>query len=182
MKLLQWQRPARRWVLKSPHHLEFLDIIDKQFGNVHYLWTHRDLSSCVPSFLSMLSHGQAIFSNQINHDKISEHWLNKTRYMLNRAMSFRNTTKEKDKFIDIHYNTFINQPMQTIRLIYKKIGVEMDNKLEDLMWSSEKRNTKGKYGSHHYKLEDFGLNEDIIKTHYRDYIQFLEHLNSKQNI
>jgi len=32
LKLLQWQRPGKRWVLKSPHHLEFLGLMEKYYG------------------------------------------------------------------------------------------------------------------------------------------------------
>ena len=68
MKLLQWQRPAKRWILKSPHHLEFLDIADKTFGELHFLWTHRDPCVSIPSFLSMMSHSRALFSDDVSLD------------------------------------------------------------------------------------------------------------------
>ena len=182
MKLLQWQRPASRWVLKSPHHLEFFDLVDKHFGDVYYLWTHRNLTSCIPSFLSMTAHARAIFSNQIDIDNISSHWMNKTRYMLNQAIAFRKTAPMKDRFIDIHYRSFINRPMDTIRNVYKRIGKRMDQNLEDLMRSYEKRNSKGKYGSHHYSLSDFGLKDDTIKMHYSDYLKFLEEIQIDKDL
>jgi hypothetical protein len=176
LKLLQWQRPAKRWVLKSPHHLEFLNLIEKQFGDVHYLWTHRDLASCVPSFLSMVAHGQSIFSDQVDIDNITDHWFNKTRYMLDRALSFRKAIKDKNRFIDIHYNHFIDRPLRTIQSIYQKIGANVDNKLENIMLEIEQRNHKGKYGTHHYDLNDFGLNEESIRIQYQDYINYLKEL------
>ena len=177
LKLLQWQRSAKYWVLKSPHHLEFFNLIDQHYGDVYYLWTHRDLVSCVPSFLSMLAHGQAIFSDTVDINGISEHWMKKTRYMLDQAISFRKKTLKKERFIDIHYDHFIGHSIETIRSVYSKTGMNMDKAVADLMISSEKKNHKGKYGTHHYHANDFGLNEDEIKTHYQDYIKFLEELN-----
>ena len=51
LKFLQWINPAKRWVLKTPHHLEFPHLIEKHFGKVHFLWPHRELQESVPSFL-----------------------------------------------------------------------------------------------------------------------------------
>jgi hypothetical protein len=177
LKLLQWQRPAKYWVLKSPHHLEFFDLIDQYYGDVHYLWTHRELASCVPSFLSMVAHGQAIFSDQVDIHQISEHWMKKTKYMLDKAISFRKRTLKKEKFIDIHYNCFIDHSVETVRSIYFKAGMHMNQDIADLMISSEQKNHKDKYGKHLYHLSDFGLSEDKIKIHYQDYIKFLGELN-----
>ena len=179
LKLLQWQRPAKYWVLKSPHHLEFFDIIDNQYGNVHFLWTHRDLKACIPSFLSMVAHGQRIFSNQVDIEKITGHWLKKTKYMLNKAMTFRRLCQKTDQFIDIHYNTFIDQPIETIKSIYEKVGFPMNVELEGHLLSIEKENTMGKYGAHHYKLNDFGITEDQINSHYADYLKFLLELKEQ---
>ncbi|MGE5423929.1 MAG: sulfotransferase, partial [Syntrophothermus sp.] len=66
LKLLQWQRPARRWILKSPHHLEFAEIISKNFGDVHFLWPHRNIYESIPSFLSMVTYTNMIFSDNID--------------------------------------------------------------------------------------------------------------------
>ena len=53
LKLLQWQQPGKRWILKTPHHLEFLPQAKKYFGDVQFIWTHRDVNESIPSFLSM---------------------------------------------------------------------------------------------------------------------------------
>ena len=182
LKLLQWQHPAHHWVLKSPHHLEFFDLIDQYFGDVVYLWTHRELASCIPSFLSMVAHGRAIFSDSVDIDNIAKHWMNKTRYMLNKAIAFRKSIAETDRFIDIHYRSFIDQPMETIRTIYSRSGISLDPHLENRLTLFEKSNSKGKYGYHQYSLRDFGLNEDMIKTHYKAYLTFKKELGTNNNL
>ena len=50
LKLLQWQRPGKRWVLKTPHHLEFLPLAKKYFGDVQFIWTHRNINECIHQF------------------------------------------------------------------------------------------------------------------------------------
>lgn len=176
LKLLQWQRPGKRWVLKSPHHLEFFDLINAHYGDVYYLWTHRDLTKCIPSFLSMVGHGQCMFSDAVDIGRITAHWMKKTRYMLQQAMSFRSSFPEKDRFIDIPYGRFVERPMDTVRSVYQRAGIPLGPEIESIIQATEKRNYKGKYGTHHYRLQDFGLEKATINTHYKDYIRFMEDL------
>ncbi len=89
LKLLQYQRPAKRWVLKSPHHMEFLDLANRHFGRVHFIWTHRNILESLPSFISMVAHSQTIFSDQVSLDRVARHWVKKTGYMLSKGIEFR---------------------------------------------------------------------------------------------
>jgi hypothetical protein len=181
LKLLQWQRSGKYWVLKSPHHLEFLDVIDKSYGDVHFLWTHRDLEACIPSFLSMLAHGQAIFSDQATIDTIKKHWMNKTRYMLEKAMNFRKSFNEPVRFIDIQYDDFIADPIGILKDIYFKTGRAMDQKLEDQLTQVDKKNSKGKYGTHRYSLNDFGISREAISSHYSEYLDYFNRLKDRSS-
>jgi hypothetical protein len=48
LKLLHWQRPGRHWVLKTPHHMEYLDMVTPVFGTESVLgvaW-RRVMSFC----------------------------------------------------------------------------------------------------------------------------------------
>lgn len=181
LKLLQWQRPGKYWVLKSPHHLEFLDVIDKTYGDVNFLWTHRDLEACIPSFLSMLAHGQAIFSDQVNIDEIKKHWMDKTRYMLEKAMKFRRSLTDPDKFIDIQYDEFIADPIKILKDIYSRTGRPMDQNLVDQLTLVDKKNTKGKYGAHKYSLNDFGISQETISSQYIGYVEYFNKLKDGSN-
>jgi hypothetical protein len=174
LKLLQWQKPGKHWILKSPHHLEFFDIIDQEYGEVYYLWPHRDLSSCVPSFLSMVAHGQSIFSDKVDIAQVTGHWLKKTRYMLSRAMEFRENYPDTERFFDIHYEAFIDNPMAIIRSIYERIGIALDPISDEKIQSADKINYKGKYGAHQYGLHDFGLDSRSIDVHYQDYMAYVK--------
>jgi len=89
LKLLQWQRKGERWVLKSPHHLEWLDVLCEVYPRVHIIWPHRPVHECVPSFMSMVAHGRAIFSREVDARAVGRHWLRKNARMLQKALAFR---------------------------------------------------------------------------------------------
>ena len=66
LKVLSWQRPGSAWVLKTPHHMEYLDVFGKVFDGATIVQTHRDPRVTLASFCSMVAHGRGIFSDWVN--------------------------------------------------------------------------------------------------------------------
>jgi hypothetical protein len=176
LKFLQWQQPAKRWILKSPHHMEFLDLADEHFHDITFLWTHRDLERSIPSFLSMVSHSRVIFSDNVSKNDVAAHWVPKTGYMLNKGISFRKNNRKNRKFIDIEYAEFLNNSIGELKGIYNHDG-GMDETLEKKILQADNDNPQGKYGIHEYSLADFGLTENDIR---RQSINYQEYFNGKQ--
>jgi hypothetical protein len=172
LKLLQWQRPGKRWILKSPHHLEFPDLIDRHFGEVHFLWTHRDVTECIPSFISMAAHSRVIFSDHTDGNAIARHWIRKTGYMLQKGLEYRNKNMHKEQFTDIWYNDLKDSAPEVLTGIYKLDG-GITPELLSRFDKAEKDNPMRKYGIHDYNLEDFGAGtEDILRetSSYRNFL------------
>lgn len=173
LKLLQWQRPAKRWILKSPHHLEFADLIDKHFNEVHFLWTHRDVTECIPSFISMAAHSRVIFSDRADGNAIARHWIRKTGYMLQKGLDYRIANQHKNQFTDIFYTDLKDSYADVLLKVYSLDG-GITPELMASFDKAEHENPMRKYGIHDYKLEDFGADkEDILKetVGYRKFIK-----------
>jgi len=179
LKFLQWRNPARRWVLKTPHHLEFPDLIVKHFGEVRFLWPHRSIYESVPSFLSMVTFNQMIFSNEVDRSAIAHHWVRKTGYMLNKALDFRLKDQNDRKFTDIDYTELIKDPINELAQIYASEG-GISPVLKALFEQHDRENPHRKYGTHHYSLEDFGLTPSAIDQHTMHYHQFMKQHYGKQ--
>ncbi|MFO7613702.1 MAG: sulfotransferase [Bacteroidales bacterium] len=176
LKLLQWQRPGKRWILKSPHHLEFTDLIDKHFGDVHFLWTHREVTECVPSFISMMAHSRVIFSKEVNGNAIARHWIRKTGYMLQKGLEYRQNHPEKNQFTDIFYPELKENAQMILQDIYRNNGGMTPELLQQFM-KAEKANPMGKYGIHEYLLEDFGAGKEEILEHTQAYRNFFDRID-----
>ena len=172
MKLLQWQRPAKRWVLKTPHHLEFLDLAKKHFEDVHFLWTHRNVYQSIPSFLSMVSYARRLFSNQVDPGEVAGHWLRKTGFMLSRAIEFHKRNSNTSLFTHIQYEKLIEDPHTILQTIYQHKNEAISPDLEQIFREAEQINPQGKYGKHAYNLEHFGLNRGKVDTNTIEYQHF----------
>jgi len=178
LKLLQWQNPGKRWILKSPHHLEFPELIEKHFGEVHFLWTHRTVYESIPSFLSMVASSRLIFSDQFDLTTLSRHWLRKSGYMLEKMMEFRKKPHNEEKFTDIFYEEAVRDPMPGLTRIYGKNG-GLSSDLKRRFEQADQQNPFRKYGVHTYSLNDFGLTEkdiDAVTNTYREFLISLNHL------
>ena len=168
MKFLQWQQPGKRWILKSPHHLEFLPMIEKYYGKPAFLWTHRDLTECIPSFLSMVCHSRAIFSDHVQVEDVVGHWVRKTSYMLEKGMSYRDQGNNHSKFTDILYENLVSDSMGELERIYQGNG-GISESLAERFRTAEIENPKGKYGVHEYGMEEFGLSLEELVSRNRAY-------------
>ena len=175
LKFLQWQRPATRWVLKSPHHLEFLGLIEKTFEAFHFLWPHRNIYESVPSFLSMVTYNHMVFSDDVDKQKVAEHWVRKTGYMLDRALDFREKSGNESKFTDIFYKDLVNDPLPELSRIYKHNG-GLTPELISRFVAYDNEYPRSKYGSHVYSLADFDLTDADIDKYSERYKEFFARL------
>jgi hypothetical protein len=71
--------------------------------------------------------------------------------------------------------------MSQLKLIYES-GDGISQSLEERFQRADSENPRGKYGTHEYKLSDFGLSrEDLVKKN-ADYYKLYNSLNrSKKN-
>jgi hypothetical protein len=172
LKLLQYQRPAKRWVLKSPHHMEFLGLANRHFGRVHFIWTHRNILESLPSFIIMVAHSQAIFSDQVSLDRVAGHWVKKTGYMLSKGIEFRKTNPGA-KFTDVFYKDLVASPMSVLDELYRD-GPSIFPELYQRFLDADRQNAPNRYGTHQYNLEDFNFNSDELNRTVSLYNDFLK--------
>ncbi len=170
LQVLQWQRGAQRWVLKTPAHLEHLDVLLRVFPGAKIIQTHRDPVRTTGSFSSMLAHGFGVFSDAVDPAQIARLWLDKNAAMVQRARVVRR--QHPDAFIDVTYYDLMADPMAQVERIYAFAGLELSDAARAAMHASRQRNRKDKYGRHSYRLQDFGLSPEIVHEKFADYREF----------
>lgn len=175
LKLLQWFRPGKRWVLKSPHHLEFLQLIAKQMPNVNIIWPHRTIYESIPSFLSMLTYNHLIFSDEVDPNRIAQRWVRKTGYALRQAIGFRQQGENDKLFVDVYYKNLVSDSLKELQKIYGMDG-GLSPELKTKFILHEKEHPHHKHGIHRYDLADFGMTRADIDSHTSHYQQFFSTL------
>lgn len=170
LKILQWQRPAANWVLKTPHHMEYLDVILKVFPEAVIVQTHRDPQKTTGSFCSMVSHGRGVFSDSVDAQEVAQHWVRKVDRLMQRSIEVREQSGS-DRFIDVSYYDLLKDPIAEVARIYRFAGIPFDAAVASAAQQTSERNVQHRYGKHQYKLADFGLTREAIETRYAYYRQ-----------
>lgn len=170
LQVLDWQRPGERWVLKTPHHLEWLDELFAVFPDAKVIHTHRDPRKTVGSFCSMIAHGRGVFSDRVDAREVGDDWSRKTARLISRALDARSHLPESS-FVDVSYYDLMRDPIAEVERIYAAVDRTFSPETKERMQRSLRSNKKDRHGKHRYRLADFGLDSDKVEAlfgHYRE--------------
>ena len=168
MQILLWQRGAASWVLKSPHHMEYMDVLLGVFPEARVVQTHRDPQKTMPSFCSMVAHGRGVFSDAVDPTEVARHWVRKVRRLLDRMATSR-ARWDANRFMDVSYYDLVRDPLAQVERVYAFAGLELTEARRTAMQEARRRNRQHKYGRHRYRLEDFGLQEKDLEDAFGTY-------------
>ena len=169
LSILSAQRGAnKRWLLKTPHHLEWLDTLLEIFPGARVIWTHRDPATTVGSFCSMIAHGRGVFSDEVDPVEIGVSWGDKIARLLDRGMDARERAPA-GTFHDVRYEDLVADPMSEVRRIYAFLGESLPPHVERRMRSTLEASPQHRHGVHRYRLADFGLREDALHERFARY-------------
>jgi len=168
MRLLLWQRRADRWLLKSPHHLEHLDVLLGIFPGTRVIQVHRDPVVSLASYCSMITHAWHIFSDEVDPQEVATHWARKRARLVERAMATRERAGA-DRFVDVQYADLVTDPMAQVRRIYDFLGRTLEAGTETRMQAWRRENPQHKHGRHRYGLEHFGLDREEEEERFSRY-------------
>ena len=167
-------------VLKSPHHTFHLPSIAEAFaagGPSVFIWLHRNPSSVVGSCCSMNLHFREYMSADFESPSVlGRRTLTRLGACIRKATADRAGLEAAGhRFIDIRYDDFIADTVDTLRQLYKELGLsftsEFAERVEAKLAADRAERSKGKGSSHSYSLEMFGLTKDDIEQEFGPYIK-----------
>lgn len=167
VQLLLWQRPGR-WLGKTPHHLENLDVLLDVFPDAKVVQTHRDPVRVVASFASMMAHGRAIFSQRVDPREVGAQVADRAVRAVTRAMAVRERAAPQ-AFLDVAYADLLADPLKQVRRICDFLQLPLAPASEASMQHWIAANPKDKLGVHRYRLEDFGLSRAGLEARFEPY-------------
>ena len=168
LRALAWPRATKHWVLKTPHHLEYLDVLLAVFPEATVVQTHRDPLHSVVSFCSMVAHGRGVFSDRVDPREVAAHWVPKTRRMVERAAAVR-AAADPARFVDVSYYDFLEDPITQLRRIYDQAGVAFGDSALRAAKETVRRDVQHRYGRHVYDATSFGLTAESIDRCFGSY-------------
>ncbi len=170
LKCLQWQdksRAGKKWVLKTPGHLNSMATALRAFPEAKFITTHRDPAATVPSYCSMMHSLYKMGSSEITNGQIGSFWTPRLGRWLDQYMAAR--AGQDARFMDIHYKRLLENPTEVGGEVLEFAGIPMSAEIEAGMEDWIEANRREHRAPHQYALEDFGLSAEMISERFADY-------------
>jgi hypothetical protein len=156
LKALQWLRGGRRWILKSPQHLEQLGPLRTVFPDAFIVQTHRDPVRVTASFVTLGAYGLRLGSGGIDPHRVGRYWADRIERMLNASVRDRDDVPA-DRVIDCRFDEFMADPTSMLERIYAAADQPLDEAQRARFRHYLETHQRGRMGRVDYRLEDFGL-------------------------
>ncbi|HZY59055.1 MAG TPA: sulfotransferase [Candidatus Binataceae bacterium] len=167
LKLLQWRCPPRRWSLKSPTHMLYINALNKVYPDARFVMTHRHPAQVLPSLADLLwSTRRDLLADPLER-WYARHAMEEWATAIGRLMELRDRLGPA-RFYDIAFRNFMADPIREIRGLYQWLGWKLDDNTVKLMLAWQANNPKG---SHKVAMEKYGLDEKSIDQTYRFYTE-----------
>jgi hypothetical protein len=168
LKLLQWRCPPKRWRLKNPSHMPFVEALDKVFPDARYWMTHRDIAEVIPSVADLYYELCKALSDQVDRRYLAQ--LNEDCWEtgLRRLTAFRDAGREH-RFFDIHFAPFQRDPLPQIERLYAWLGEPFTEETRRRMQAWRAATPRDKHGLHEYDPAAFGIDLDDLRRRFRFY-------------
>ncbi|MBB4859114.1 hypothetical protein HNO88_002440 [Novosphingobium chloroacetimidivorans] len=173
LKLLQWQEPKRRWRLKAPTHLLYLDALDHSFPDARFVMTHRDPSDVLLSVCSVYADIMGKFTDHLDHAWIGELNLRSWTEGMRRAIAFRQQGTNDARFFDIHFKAMQQDPIDQVRRLYDWLGEEVSPEFAQAMAQWWAKNDAREPNARPDPAL-FGLDMDQARSAFADYIACMD--------
>jgi hypothetical protein len=125
---LQLSVPARRWVLKSPDHVQGLEALFSVFPDALIIQTHRNPLEVLKSSCQLTEVLYGLYAWRGKRDQLAARESRVLAERLDRFVQFRDVHPElADRFIDVRYTDLVSDPLAVIRRIYRQFDMPLTN-------------------------------------------------------
>ena len=175
LTMLDTYRPAKsHWTLKSASYAPYFPIIFEEYPDTRVVVTHRNPLITLPSICRLMESWCIAFDQNGSFDKhrFGQFQKGLVEKCLLVPFSYRKEHPEKEEQIfDCTYEELFSNPIEMVKTIYQKFGLEYTEEFEERMKVYLENNKQGKYGRHKYSLEEYGFKGESIYQEYKDYMK-----------
>jgi Sulfotransferase family len=168
LKVLQWERGGRRWVLKSPQHLEQFPALLSTFPDATFVVTHRDPVSVTVSMATMIAYSSRMSHDHVDVEAVARYWFHRLVRMLGSCLRDREVLPAEHS-IDVRFDDFMADDIGMVERIYQLAGQPMDSDIRSAMDSFMAMHPRGRFGTVRYDLSALGLDRSEMRKKFASY-------------
>jgi LPS sulfotransferase NodH len=126
LQFLHCNRPAARWVLKSPDHVRGLEALFSVFPDALVIQTHRNPLDSLRSSIQLIEVLHGLYERPQTREWLAERESHNLAWGVDRLMQFRGEHPELAKrFADVSYSDLAADPLRVVRRIYSQFEMPL---------------------------------------------------------
>jgi hypothetical protein len=168
LKALQFLRGGKRWVLKSPQHLEQFGPLLETFPDATFVVTHRDPVAVVTSMATMAAYAARMYHDPVDPELFGRYWADRLEVMLRASVRDREQLPTEQS-IDVRFNEFMADDIAMVRRIYDLADQSFTEDVEATMTAYMSDHPQGRHGRIEYRAEDVGLGRSELERRFGFY-------------
>jgi hypothetical protein len=169
LKALQFLRGGRRWLLKSPQHLEQLPVLDKVFPGVAVVCTHRDPVPTALSLVAMLTYSARMHRSPVPVEEIARGWIDRLELMLAALVRDRDVIPP-ERSLDVSFDDYMADEFGVAERVYGLVGEPMTDDARTAISGYLGSHQRGRLGRVVTSCEVFGLDEAEMRERFAPYV------------
>lgn len=171
LQLLTWMRGPRRWVLKSPQHLEQLAPLLATFPDATVALTHRDPVAVIQSAITMLAYGDRMRRTRVDLDGLADYWIDRVERLLRACVRDRDRLPA-ERVVDVPFDAFMADDVGMVAAVYARAGLALTDGARAELARFRTANPRGKHGQVVYDLRaDFGRDPAAVRARFGFYLE-----------
>jgi len=170
LKAMQFLRGGRRWLLKSPQHLEQLPVLNRVFPGAVVVGTHRDPVPVVLSMLAMITYSARMHRSPVPVHEIAVSWVDRLDAMLS-ALIHDRAVIGTERSIEVRFDDFMADELGTVEQVYALADEPLTDEARDAMTEYLAGHPRGRLGQVETSAAMFGLDEAELRTRFAPYFE-----------
>ena len=170
LKALQFLRGGRRWLLKSPQHLEQLPVLGQVFPGVVVVFTHRDPVPVALSMIAMLTYTARMQRSPVPLQEIAASWADRLGRMLAALVCDRDVIAPGHS-IDVRFDDFMADELGIAEQVYAVADEPLTDDARCAIADYVSGHRRGRLGRIATSCEMFGLDEHALHARFAPYVE-----------
>jgi len=174
LKAMQFLRGGRRWLLKSPQHLEQVPVLDRVFPGRIVVFTHRDPVPVALSMIAMITYSARMHRTPVPVHQIAASWIDRLEQMLTALVRDRDTIRPQ-RSVDIRFDDFMANELGVAEHVYALAGEPFTEEARTAIAGYLAGHQRGRLGNVETSWEMFGLTEEGLRARFAPYVERFLH-------
>ena len=170
LKAMQFLRGGRRWLLKSPQHLEQVPVLDRVFPGSIVVFTHRDPVPVALSMIAMITYSARMHRSPVPVEQIAAYWIDRLDRMLTALVRDRGTIGP-ERSIDVRFDDFLADELGVAERVYALAGEPFTERARADIADYLAGHRRGRLGSVETSPEMFGLTAEGLHERFAPYVE-----------